>query len=556
MKRMQGMVLGAAIAGAMVAPVQAQNVPGAALPGQIERQFQPPPQPRAQPGAVQIPEPAQKPPADAAGIKFTLVDLQVNGVKAYKTEDLQANYQSYLNREVSLSDVYAIAAAMTARYRNDGYILSQVLVPAQTVSDGKVRLQAVEGYVAKVTVQSQGAVPPLVTALANKIAAARPLTAAVLERYLLLINDLPGAFARATLTASASEQGASDLVMEFSQRAVSGSLAVDNLSSKALGPERGTASIELNSVLGLQERTGLSAVTSGNRRLQYFSLSHDEQIGSEGGKISVTLSDARSRPDDSSNFIPLDLETSSHSGGISYSYPLLRSRNTNLYLRGGLTAHNGVTDIFQTTQSIDHIRALHLGLTYDRADAYRGINIVDVEFSQGLKGMGASEAGDPNLSRANGKPDFSKLTLYAARLQSLAGPWALLAAVNGQYAGADLLAPELFSLGGEQFVRGYDPSELVGDEGLAAKLELRYAGGQPAGFGYTGYAFWDGGYVRQRTPAASPVSESAASAGLGLRFSFGSRLSGFIEVAKPLTKLVSAEGNRDARGYAGLTLRF
>ena len=42
------------------------------------------------------------------------------------------------------------------------------------------------------------------------------------------------------------------------------------------------------------------------------------------------------------------------------------------------------------------------------------------------------------------------------------------------------------------------------------------------------------------------VTESAASAGLGIRFNVTENVSGFIEIDKPLTRAVSAEGVDDA----------
>ena len=95
------------------------------------------------------------------------------------------------------------------------------------------------------------------------------------------------------------------------------------------------------------------------------------------------------------------------------------------------------------------------------------MNLADVELSQGLKGLGASPFGDPLASRAGGRPDFTKVTLYAARLQSLAPRWSVLAAVNTQYAFNELLSPEEFAYGGEQFGRAYDAAELLGDSGIA-----------------------------------------------------------------------------------------
>jgi len=545
-----------AFATVLLEPALAQ-VPLPVQAGQIERQFQRPPEPRAQPGSLQLPEASLNPPANASDIRFALSQLIVEGVTVYPESALRPYYEGKLDKDVSLAEVYAIAGALTARYRNDGYILSQVLVPAQTIEGGRIRLKAVEGYVADVRVEGEvDTRRGLVATYADQIKATRPLTVAALERYLLLMNDLPGAFARAALVPSKTEQNASDLVVQFSQSRISGGLTVENRGSRTLGPVRWSADLDLFSALGLQDRTGIRIVSTLNRELDYFSLSHDEQIGSDGGKLGLQFNVVRSRPDESQSFIPLNLETSSNSGSASYSYPMIRSRSENLYLRGGVSVHDGFTTVFGVADTQDHIRALRLGLSYDLADSYRGVNIVDVEIGQGVRGLGASRAGDTDLSRAAGKPDFTKLSLYAARLQSLAQNWSLLVAVNVQYAATDLLSPELFSFGGEQFGRGYDPSELVGDSGAAMKLELRYTNSLQDGLSYTGYCFYDAGFVRQRTPAGAPASESAASAGLGLRYTFGRYLSGFVEIAKPLTRAVAAEENHNARVYAGLSVRF
>ena len=533
------------------------QVPALVLPGQIEKQFQRPPEPRAQPGAIQIPPPSQQPPANADDIRFTLAEITIEGARVYPEVSLQPYYQKYLNREVSLADVYGVAAAMTARYRNDGYILSQVLVPAQTVDGGRVRLQAVEGYVADVVVQGATETPPeLVTAYADKIKSVRPLTAEALQRYVLLMNDLPGASARTTLVASKTERGASDLMVEFSQRRATGGLGVDNRGSAALGPVLVSGDLQVNAVFGAGDRTGAKVVSTFDNELHFLSLVHDEQIGSEGGKIGLAINFVRSNPDTSAGFVPLFLRNDSNSGSLIYVYPMLRSRSENLYLRGGLTAYNGSEQLFGVTEVSDRIRAVRLGLTYDLADRDGGINILDIELGQGFSALGASHAGDPDLSRANGRPDFTKVALYAARLQSLAAKWSLFTAVNAQYAGSDLLAPELYCYGGEQFGRAFDPCAFAGDSGAAIKQELRYTDSFEGRLEHTAYGFYDVGYVQQRTPAGLRASESGASVGLGWRFTLDRYLSGFVEVAKPITNASALVSDRDPRVYAGLSARF
>jgi len=539
--------------------MSAADLPGAVQPGQIEQQFKPEPKMRAgQPERVIAPEVDQRIPSHAKDIRFKLTKMVIEGSTVYSENEFQSIYQKHLNKEVSLLVIYQIASLLTAKYRNDGYILSRVIVPVQSIEFGEVRLKAIEGYVARVIIEgANGDWRKLVERYAEKIKKSRPLRNVVLERYLLLMNDLPGAFAQAMIRASESEPDASEMTVQFSQRKVQGGLSADNRGGEWLGPIRISADLAINSVLGLQERTALRVISSGNDKLTFASIAHEEIIGPDGGKLNLSASMTRAKPKEIF-FIPLNLETSSQTAALTYNYPLIRSRSQNLSLRGSLTAHNGKTEIFDVEDTRERIRAFRLGATYDRADSWRGINLLDIELSQGIKGFGSSDNNDIMLSRSNGRVDFTKATLYAARLQSLTRRFSVLAAVNAQYAWTDLLLSELYSFGGEQFGRAYDPSELVGDHGVAGKLELRFTDTLPFGsdYDYTFYGFYDVGIVYQRLPGGDDRSESAASAGPGLRLSLGQNVSCYAELAIPLTHEVAAEGNRDAKGYAGVSIRF
>ena len=68
----------------------------------------------------------------------------ITGEDAYRDEEIaRSNPDPEAYRD-------AHSLRMSARYRNDGYILSQVIVPAQSVEGGVVRLQAIEGHVAAI----------------------------------------------------------------------------------------------------------------------------------------------------------------------------------------------------------------------------------------------------------------------------------------------------------------------------------------------------------------------------------------------------------------------
>jgi hemolysin activation/secretion protein len=537
----------------------AAEVPGTVLPGQIEQQFKQEPKIRAgQPDRGIAPEPQQQAPPEAAGIRFTLTKIVVENATVYSESALLSAYKDLLGNEVLLSDIYAIASSLTARYRNDGYILSRVIVPVQTIERGEVRLTAIEGYVARVAFEGVDSDKRrLVERYAEAIAKSRPLRNDVLERSLLLMNDLPGAFARATIRPSEGEPGASELTVHFSQRQVQGGLWADNRGGESLGPLRISIDAAFNSVLGLQESTVVRLAGSNNDRMRFASLVHEEKTGSGGGNVNLSASWARGDPKETA-FIPLELETSSQTYALGYIHPVIRSRSENLSLRAGFYAHDGKTELFGMDDTHDRIRAFRIGATYDTADSWQGINILDVELSQGINGLGASDNNDAMLSRPTGRVDFTKVVFYAARLQQVAPKWSVLAAATGQYAWTDLLSSELFGFGGEQFGRGYDPSELVGDNGLAGKLEVRFTDTLPRvpASSYTAYGFFDAGMVSWRKSDGNGQSDAAASTGLGLRVNLGPSVSCFVELAKLLTRDLPGEGDRNGIVYAGAAVRF
>lgn len=528
--------------------------PGTVRPGQIERQFDKPPEPGARPGVITIPTPSQTPPDNAEGIRFVLSALAIEGVTVYKPETLRAVYADRLQKEVTLGDIYRIVNALTARYRNDGYILSQVIVPAQSVENGSIRLQAIEGYIAAVRVE--GGSPRLrrrIAKYAEKIRARRPLTAGVLERYVLLMNDLPGVQARAVL-APAQIPGAADLVLQVSRRRVDAGASVDNRGSRSQGLQRLFANVDVHDVIGAS-LTSLRQVTTATEELVYIGGAHEQHLGAFGGKLGVTGSYVYSRPQELA-VVPLDLTTRSQMLTVTYTHPLVRSRARNLSVRGALSAFNSKSMVFGVQDSTDKVRAVRLGATYDAGDRFGGVTIADLEYSLGLKGLGATVNGDAYLSRPNGRVDFQKATLYAARMQSLPAGFSVTIGANAQYAFTDLLAPELFSVGGEQFGRGYDPSEFLNDHGVALKLDLGYsrAIGRLRAL-VTPYGFVDGGRVWQRTPIPGiDAAQSAASAGFGVRVQAGTLLSGFVEYAAPVGGLVGTDSTR-ARVRAGFSIQ-
>lgn len=535
----------------------AAELPGNVQPGQIEKQLQAPKVTPSIPAPViQDNVPNTNAPEGAKEISLELNEIVIQGSTVYSPESFAELTTPLLHQTIHLDQVYALADKLTARYRNDGYILSKVIVPPQSVAQGTIVLQAVEGYIAHIAYTNNTVASERVDHLLQSLTQMKPLNSHVLEKTMLLINDMPGLYAQGALRPDPSVPQAAEFVVQLRETKVQAGLSVDNRGGRALGPYRVYGDVKVNQLVGTSDYLAARLATTLSDELNYLSLGYGYELNERGLKLDMALAAAEAYPGDITSF-PLHVHTQSRSAYVMLSYPVIRSRTENLQLRGSLAAINASSHLLGIKNSDDQLRALRLGATYDLADRYAGINVFDIEFSQGLKAFGASNNDSQYLSRADGRVDYSKLDVSASRLQVLSHKWLLLLAANAQYAFTSLLSPELFGFGGEQFGRGYDPSELVGDHGIAAKAELRYSD-KLSWLGnrlYTAYGFYDIGKVYQRQ---SNVGEdiSAASAGTGLKLRVSADSLAFIELAKPLTKDVFAEHDRDWRVYAGFSLRY
>ena len=549
----------AALLGLAVAPVGAgaQQIPGSAAPGRIEQQFQGAPAASATGAAPVTPRglaPAEAPPG-ADKVHFVLRRVQIEGATVFQPSDFAPLYQDMVGKDVTLAQMYQVAAAITAKYGNAGYILSQALMPAQQINAGVVRLQVVEGYVAKVTFRNQSgaaADDALLAAYGAKLSRSQPLTARDLERYLLLMNDLPGVSARALMQPSTTP-GAADLVVVIERKAYDGLAGIDNRGNRFVGPYQASGAFYLNDLIGRDDRTGLRAInTIPLKDLHYGEISHEEPIGDEGTKLTIGGFYSDAHPGASL----AGLHDKDYSIWFQATHPFIRSRAENLSVRARLDISSFDAELGSTLVSRDDLRVLRLQAAYDRVDTFwlTAANQAALELSQGIDAFGARTKN----ARPGTDPNFTKVAATVSRDQQLFDRFSILIAGAGQYSGDTLPVSELFGFGGPQFGRGYDFSEIVGDSGFAGKAELRYteivSGGRLQSWQV--YTFFDAGVVWNNVAFVTTKRQTATSTGVGLRATLDYNISGYVELGVPLTRKVAAEGDKSPRAFFGVQMRF
>lgn len=131
-----------------------------------------------------------------------------------------------------------------------------------------------------------------------------------------------------------------------------------------------------------------------------------------------------------------------------------------------VNANNNYASASSANSNYD-LRVLRSAI-YGMFDDRHGRTISSVGVDIGTNALGASDNID------NGRQSvFYKVIASLARIQRLPKNCLGIFRINGQYSPQSLFASEQMYLGGVYSVRGYQPSELLGDYGVNGSLELR-----------------------------------------------------------------------------------
>ncbi|MDD5335185.1 MAG: ShlB/FhaC/HecB family hemolysin secretion/activation protein [Rhodoferax sp.] len=497
----------------------AQQLPNAG--GQMQ-QIPPTPIPQKAPPKVEIKPGSPLSIAESEGVRIIVNRLRVTGAQTYPESELLALTGFVPGRELSLADLRAMAARIADHYHRNGYFVAQAYLPAQDIQDGVVTVAVIEGQYGQVTLKNQTNVSnELVNGLLAGLNSGDPVTSAPLENRLLLLSDLPGVQVNSTLLPGTT-LGTSDLIVDLTPGPrVSGSIDADNAGNRYTGSNRIGATVNFNEPTGHGDVATLRALTSGSG-LNYLRGSYQMQLGK--AKVGVAYSALRYAL--GQEFESLGANGTEEIASLYGSYPLVRSRNSNLYLGLAFDARTFQDKVDSASTVADKsARVLMASLMGDQRDA-SGQSSYALTWSAGNLELQTPAMQVLDAATAQTSGHYNKLAFSAMRLQNLSPTFSLAASINGQLASKNLDVSEKMELGGMYAVRAYPQGEAYGDEGYVLNLEARMLvprfseriGGQLQLIG-----FIDTGSVtvNNSTWAAGPNRRTLSGAGLGFNWSDG-----------------------------------
>ncbi len=449
----------------------AAPAPGGSIP---LLQIPPPPEQPHQPPSLEIRERTSTPAVESVDTsKIRVNQIRLEGNPIYSESELLAISGFVPGSDLTLTELRAISASIAEFYHQNGYFLTQAYLPAQDIKEGIVTIAVVPGQYGKVTINNE---TNLSNGLANQLIGGVDsgdlVESGPLETRLLLLSDLPGVEVNSTLVPGAAP-GTSDLNVNLTPgRRVTGSIDADNAGLPATGEYRLGGTINVNNLAGLGDVASLRLLSSGTGmtygRGSYQFQAGRATLGAAYTQLGYKLGD---------EFEDLGVHGTARIASVYGSYPLIRTRDTNLYAQLGVDARSYKDEIDLTnTETRKRAYVLMPGIYGNHRDNFGGggLTAYGLTLSVGKLDIRSDDARRFDEATADTQGGYGKLAFNAMRLQRVTDSVSFYAAINGQVASKNLDIWEKMELGGMYGVRAYPAGTAVGDQGYIINLEARY----------------------------------------------------------------------------------
>lgn len=463
--------------------------------------------------------------------RFTLGAVNIDGATVFTQEQLSRYFEPYLATEVDQSKLVRVADAITARYRQTGYLLSYAMVPTQSVEAGMVRMSVVEGRIADVSVDGAGTAKDAIEAIAMPLMRNGPVRSGELERTIGLIRDFPGVTVTdVALMRSDIQAGLYSLRIKVAPDRIRAFAYADNRGTGSIGRSRVYNSFAISSLArpGDELRVDLFAMPGGHSHYLYGQVAAAVPLGRHGLRLSLTASRGDQYLRSEEHF-----KGTSDNVSAQLSYPFMRSRALTIVGKASLTDWRSDGKQDGARKLRDRLRVARAGIAFGNEGKTRFQG--ELWLSRGL-GFGAmTKVGDPLASRPDASGRFNKAAL-SVEVSRAFDRFTVRGVATAQYSDRPLLSAEEFSLGGNRVGRAFDFNERTGDRGAGAGVEVGYRLGKNAnGAGVELLGFLDGGITRDlKSSVAAARTRSLSSAGVGARFSIAGMTFG-LEAGVPLS---------------------
>lgn len=458
-------------------------------------------------------------------------------------------YRDQLGRPITSSSARSIVAHIEALYLSDGYARPELRVNADLATDGILRVEVFEAQITNVAFSGDaGPYADDLARIAEELRAHTPLRTADLRRAVQRMRELPGLTVDASTRRDELRRNGYVVNVDTQFQRIESALEISNRATRQIGPVFASGQIIANDVFGLGDRMGvLFAAANDAKEFLGAGVLFDVPVSDGGAHVTASGFSSRSNPTEE---VDRDDRYLRDRVVVRATRPIEGSDATRFVLSGGLELDD--LDITRSGARLrdERLRIVELGGRWNGAFSPQTPFSYALNVRQGVDAFGAQlDARDLRTDRR--RLDFTSVRLQLTQLYRFHEQWTVRVDALAQQSAYILPDAERYKIGGERLGRGFEVTEIAGDQGAGAKLELRRSLRTELLSNASIYGFYDFGAAWKQDGGDR---ESASSSGLGFQLEYGA-VSGFIELAKPLTD-ADIEGDRDAKVFAELRVKL
>ncbi|EIP96899.1 hemolysin activation/secretion protein [Opitutaceae bacterium TAV1] len=478
--------------------------------------------------------------ASAAMQRLDVFEYRIEGARHLSQLEVETATYPFLGPARTPEDVEAARAALEKMYQDKGYQTVAVLLPQQQVRDGVVRLQVVEGRVGRLRVHGSRYFDlERIRERAPSVAEGTVPDFNAVTHDIVALNQSSDRRVTPVLRAGVVP-GTVDIDLNVEDTfPLHGSLELNNRHSADTKPLRLSGSASYGNLWQLEHTVGLSFQVAPERLddAKVFSAYYLAPVPNSPVKL---LLQGVKQDSDVSTLGSFDVAGRGEIVGLQAIVALGGSERFTHNLTFGIDykhfdqslAVGDDPDSIQSPVTYYPLSASY-SLTLFRPQAITQFN-VSLNFN--LRGPGSSPE-EFNDRRAGADGSFIYIRGDVSQTRELGGGWQVFGQLQGQLASQPLVSGEQFSAGGIGTVRGYLESETLGDNAIAASIELRAPSVTLGGFldEWRFYLFADWAGLTLNDPLVDEDSRfMPASVGAGMHLKFRKHFNGSLDLGVPL----------------------
>ena len=481
--------------------------------------------------------------------KFKLNRVIFEGNTVFSDKRLQKLVKDKIGKEIYLEDVMNMTIQVSRLYHKKGYITSYAYLDAQEIVDGVVKIDIKESRIAKK--ECSGNKWERDRYLNNFVIGGFGLNegnvfnARALQGAMKTINN--SGYMQGSVVLSKDKNSDTEIKLNVEDRfPISLDMGWDDFGRNYTGRQRYTAVLGIDNLTGFGDKiyggTILSTASKG------YLAGYEIPLGRWGTKLGFDYS--HSNMSLGGPYRNLGITGVANDYIVRLTQPIKNTATQEVNFTVAFdwldakseSSVNGVLSDY----SLRVVRTSLNGIFDDK----HGRTISNVGVDIGIGGLGAS-----NSIHNVADSSFYKFVGMLARIQRLPKDCLGIFRINGQYTPQSLYPVEQMFIGGAYSIRGYQPSELIGDYGIGGSLELRtpipgikaifpkkYEDELARRIKFV--LFYDWGYVNSHNGNYDARTNFLHSVGFGTNINITDNISFRIGVGFPMSKKLDEESGR------------